>query len=129
MLKYPMMTLLTLKSKKNFIIKIIGFFGACWAMWFGVFILHLYGATGTKKTTGAFVLALDWLLIAVYGMTIFYITCSKQNAQQYKTMPFLVKASGYLVDAFVVFGILALVIVGVFYVLLTLNFGHWIPGS
>ena len=119
------MSLPQLKSKTNLVINLVGFFAALLVMWFGVFVLHLYDATGSKQHIGAVVLAVDWLLIAVYGFTILHITISQRKTQQYKDLPVTIKVSGVFATTLVIFGILALLATVVFYILLAITFSRW----
>lgn len=121
----PAMSFPQLTSRSNLIINLVGFFASGTVMWFGVFILHLYDATGPKQSFGALILGLDWLLIAVYGLTILYINFTKRKTQQHKDMPAAIKLSSYLAGFLVIFGITALLAVVGFYILLILAFRHW----
>ncbi|MGD0283993.1 MAG: hypothetical protein ABSB12_00110 [Candidatus Saccharimonadales bacterium] len=119
------MSLPQLKSKANLLINLAGFFAALVVMWFGVFVLHLYDATGSKQHIGAVVLAADWLLIAVYGLTILHITIGQRKTQQYKDLPVAIKATGVFATFLVIFGIFALVATVAFYIWLAIAFSHW----
>jgi uncharacterized membrane protein YidH (DUF202 family) len=94
-------------------------------MWFGVFVMHLYDAMGTKQTLGKFILSLDWLLVAFFGLSLLYISIRKRKTELYKTLPVPMKVASYLASSLVILGLCALLAVVVFYILLLLIFWHF----
>ena len=104
-------------SKRSIVINLVSFYVSVFVLWFGVFKLRLYDASGFKQQISGLVLLLLWLFIAKTGLTNLYISVKKRRGGQFKRLGTPAKLAAYLASIMVV---LSLAILLVFVILIAL---------
>jgi hypothetical protein len=110
-------------QKRQYITTLISLLSAALVMWFGVFILHIYDAIGTKHKIGTFILWIDWLIIAILSFIILKSYWHNHKSSSYKTLPKTLKLLNLLTAILIIIGIFVafISIYWYFYTIITLR--------